>query len=60
MGLNERVFFLRKAREAERLAATLPDEQDPLTKLGYLEVAVTFETVSGERVELTLGGGGGG
>jgi phage baseplate assembly protein W len=38
----------------------LPDEQDPLTKLGYLEVAVTFETVSGERVELTLGGGGGG
>jgi phage baseplate assembly protein W len=37
----------------------LPDEQDPLTKLGYLEVTVTFETVSGERVELTLGGGGG-
>ena len=28
MGLNERVFFLRKARESERLAATLPDEQD--------------------------------
>ena len=28
MGLNERMFFLRKAREAEKLAASMPDEQD--------------------------------
>ena len=28
MGLNERVSFLRKAREAEKLAASMPDEQD--------------------------------
>jgi phage baseplate assembly protein W len=37
----------------------LPDEQDPSARLGQLEVTVAFETVAGERVDLTLGGGGG-
>jgi phage baseplate assembly protein W len=36
----------------------LPDERDPSAKLGNLEVTVAFETVAGERVDLTLGGGG--
>jgi phage baseplate assembly protein W len=36
----------------------VPDEQDPaLRKLGTLEVTVAFELVSGDRVDLTLGGG---
>ena len=38
----------------------LPDAQDPQAKLGFLEVTVAFETITGERVDLTLGGGGAG
>jgi phage baseplate assembly protein W len=45
-------------RVSRILDVGLPDERDPNAKLGNLEVTVAFETVAGERVDLTLGGGG--
>ena len=49
MGLNERVFFLRKAREAERLAATLPDEQD---RAVWQNIAEEYERLAKEKGEI--------
>jgi phage baseplate assembly protein W len=62
-----RIAVIDVLRAAPRVARILdvgvPDERDPgdpNKQFGTLEATVAFETVAGERVDLTLGGGGAG